>query len=409
MKRIPRIETHLPSILAWMAVAALGFVGCNTHDTHETGTEAEYQAEKREYWITTELKPVWDAVPGGISMMGADSIDPKRRYLHNVLRYVLTDSNWKPLPAPSWQGLSGPLIHAYVGDSVIVHFRNEEKADIPVSLHTHNFYYDEANEGAWRKDLPQGWPDGAVAGGAVSPGKQFTYRWVAKERSAGAGPYHSHSFRPADEVERGLSGIVVVDPPPGSADYIRFDTTIALIFKTYQTLKIEVDSSADTGMVRDSTSRAGTICEAPLIPWNGGCHPKDHVPEDQWPENRKMGDTTSTGPELNTINGMSFGNLPTLQFKKGQKVRFVVIAMNADGSQNHTVHFHGEMLRELSKPTYYGDVFDLPSAMAQQLEMKAENIGRWMIHCHVEHHASEMMASYEIVNQLTQGGNHANH
>ncbi len=102
------------------------------------------------------------------------------------------------------------------------------------------------------------------------------------------------------------------------------------------------------------------------------------------------------GPEVQTINGIAYANLKGLDFKKGQNIRFVVFAMNDEGTQNHTVHFHGEMLREMSRKNLYKDVFDLPSAVAMDLMMKAENVGKWMLHCHVEHHASEMMATYEI-------------
>jgi FtsP/CotA-like multicopper oxidase with cupredoxin domain len=102
------------------------------------------------------------------------------------------------------------------------------------------------------------------------------------------------------------------------------------------------------------------------------------------------------GPEVHTINGIAHGNLNTLRFKLGQKIRVVVVAMNDEGDQNHSVHFHGEMLREMSRRNLYKDVFDLPSAVALDLILEADNPGRWMMHCHVEHHASEMMAAYEI-------------
>lgn len=354
------------------------------------GFKSSYKPVIREYWITTELIPKWDMVPMGAPMMTKDEIVPERRYLHKPIRYVRTDPTWKPLPMPDWQQLAGPIIRATVGDSVIVHFRNGPDSDLPLSLHTHNFVYNEENEGIWRADRPADWPDVGTAGGAIAPGEEFTYRWVAKEKSVGVGPYHSHSFRPAAEIARGLSGIVVVDHPPDHPEYIKFDTTIALIFKTYLARVAGKDTTGSDTVVADT-------CAPPLIAWNGGCHPKEHVPKELWPENRNDTAARGGGPEVHTINGIAQGNLKKMSFKQGQTVRFVIVAMNDEGSQNHSAHFHGEMLREMSRRNYYKDVFDLPSAVALDLILEAENPGLWMLHCHVEHHASEMMALYEII------------
>lgn len=374
---------------------ALLVLGCQdgekspTHPDPAKGFKSSYKPVVREYWVTTELIEKWDMVPTGAPMMTRAEITPERRYLHRPIRYVRTDSEWNKLPLPSWQQLSGPILRATVGDSVIVHFRNGLDSDLPLSLHPHNLVYDEANEGIWRADKPEDWPDVGTAGGAIRPGEEFTYRWLATEKSAGVGPYHSHSFRPADEIARGLTGTLVVDLPPDHPEYIRFDTTIALVFKTY----LARVAGKDT---------AGTdSCAPPLIPWNGACHPRDHVPKEQWPENRVDTAARGGGPEVHTINGIAHGNLPKLRFRQGQKARIVVVAMNDEGNQNHTVHFHGEMLREMSRRNLYKDVFDLPSAVALDLILEADNPGSWMLHCHVEHHASEMMALYDIVSDTS--------
>jgi FtsP/CotA-like multicopper oxidase with cupredoxin domain len=380
--------------LGLFTVSAAILSGCWGEDSPSSadsleGFKSSYRPVTREYWVTTELTQKWDMVPDGSPRMTHDSIAPERRYLHRPIRYVRTDPDWKRLPAPEWQQLSGPVLRATVGDSIIVHFRNGTDSDLPLSIHPHNVVYDETNEGIWRADRPGDWPDEGTAGGAVAPGETFTYRWVATHKSVGAGPYHSHSFRPAEEVSRGLIGTVIVDLPPDHPEYVPFDTTIALVFKTYLARVAGEDSSGTDTVVTSS-------CEASLIPWNGGCHPRDHVPRDLWPENVVDSAARGGGPEVHTINGMAHGNLPKLTFRQGQKVRIVVVAMNEEGSQNHTVHFHGEMLREMSRRNHYKDVFDLPSAVAVDLMLEADNPGTWMLHCHVEHHASEMMAVYEI-------------
>lgn len=374
--------------LALSTLPLLGLSACLGEDSTtapETVFQSSYQPVKREYWITTELIQKWDMVPTGVAPMTNETIYPERRYLHQPIRYRLTDSNWNLLPMPDWQQLSGPIIRATVGDSVIVHFRNGDAVDMRLSIHPHNLLYDAANEGIWRADMPAEWPMVGTAGGAIHPGDEFTYRWVATEKSVGVGPYHSHSFKPAEEIARGLIGLIIVDQPPDHPEYIKYDTTVALIFKTYQALVDGNDSTPTTD-----------ACTYPLIPWNGGCHPREHVPEAQWPENIVDTAARGGGPEVHTINGIAYANLPGLSFKQGQRVRLAIVAMNDEGSQNHTAHFHGEMLQEVSRQNLYKDVFDLPSAVALELMMKADNLGKWMLHCHVEHHASEMMAMYEI-------------
>jgi FtsP/CotA-like multicopper oxidase with cupredoxin domain len=383
---------HLSCALCCLAIPAAFLLGCDTGSSTGSGSDvgfrSSYRPVIREYWVTTQVIDKWDMVPYGKSMMTKDNIDPTRRYLYKAMRYVQTDSGWNPLPMPAWQRLSGPIIRATVGDSVIVHFKNNAATGMPLSMHPHNLIYDEANEGIWRADRPKDWPDAGTAGGAVKPGDEFTYRWKAEARSVGVGPYHSHSFHPAQEVASGLIGTIMVEQPPDHPDYVKFDTTIALIFKTYLAL-VDPKDSTHRDTVKDT-------CTAPLIPWNGGCHPKEHVPPDQWPENLSDSTAHGGGPEVQTINGTAYANLDGLSFRKGQMIRFIVFAMNDEGTQNHTVHFHGEMLREVSRRNLYKDVFDLPSAEAIELMMDAENVGKWMLHCHVEHHASEMMATYEI-------------
>ena len=395
--------------LAIFIVSGILLFGCDKESAMGPspvgGFKSSYQPVKREYWVATQVIGKWDMVPSGKAVMTTDSIDPARRYIYKAMRYVRTDSNWKALPEPEWQQLSGPIIRATVGDSVIVHFKNDASAGMPLSMHPHNLIYNEANEGVWRADRPGGWPEGGTAGGSVKPGEEFIYRWKAEARSAGVGPYHSHSFHPAQEVASGLIGTIIVDEPPDHPDFLKFDTAIALVFKTYLALVAPKDSTKkDT--VKDT-------CTPPLIPWNGGCHPKEHVPPDQWPENRVDSLAHGGGPEVHTINGIAYANLKGLTFKKGQKIRFVVLAMNDEGTQNHTVHFHGEMLREFSRRNLYKDVFDLPSAEAIDLMMDAENPGAWMLHCHVEHHAAEMMATYEIKDNMrasdTTTGGHTGH
>jgi hypothetical protein len=147
--------------LGFLTTALLLFSGCFKQESSPTGPtpiapfKSSYIPTIREYWITTETTFKWDMVPGGEAMMTNDVVTPERRYLYKTIRYVQTDSQWNNMAQPEWQQLSGPIIRATVGDSVLVHFKNGMNSGMPLSIHPHNLVYSEANEGVWRKDRPK--------------------------------------------------------------------------------------------------------------------------------------------------------------------------------------------------------------------------------------------------------------
>ena len=111
----------------------------------------------------------------------------------------------------------GPLLHARVGDRVIVHFTNE-LAD-PTVIHWHGLRISDQMDGSPRIQAP------------VEPGGTFTYDFVVPE--AGTFWYHTHLHQ-IEQHERGLYGAIVVhdaEPPAFSAerlvivDDIRLDAT----------------------------------------------------------------------------------------------------------------------------------------------------------------------------------------
>ena len=87
----------------------------------------------------------------------------------------------------------GPLLHARVGDRVIVHFRN----DLPeaTTIHWHGLRISDQMDGNPRIQNP------------VEPGGSFTYDFVLPE--AGTYWYHPHA-NTIEQVERGLYGAIVV-------------------------------------------------------------------------------------------------------------------------------------------------------------------------------------------------------
>ena len=132
-----------------------------------------------------------------------------------VLYREYTDSTFrtlKPRP-PEWEhlGFLGPVIHAVVGDTIRVVFRNNGHR--PYSIHPHGVFYEKSSEGVPYND---GASDGRTGNG-VPPGGTYVYVWPVPER-AGPGPmdgssvmwmYHSHVDEVRD-INTGLFGPMIV-------------------------------------------------------------------------------------------------------------------------------------------------------------------------------------------------------
>src|SRR5438874_2805287 len=94
-----------------------------------------------------ELGPHFDADAGTFLDHGDDRIGHVDR--KSVYREYTDDSFKTPKPRPKdWEhlGMLGPPIHAEVGDTIKVLFKNN--TPYPASVHPHGVRYDKASEGA---------------------------------------------------------------------------------------------------------------------------------------------------------------------------------------------------------------------------------------------------------------------
>ena len=95
--------------------------------------------------------------------------------------------------------LPGPLLHARVGDRVVVHFKNELTE--PTIVHWHGLRIADTMDGS------------PVLSKPIEPGGTFDYDFVVPD--AGTYWYHTHSNQ-IQQLERGLYGAIVVhekEPP----------------------------------------------------------------------------------------------------------------------------------------------------------------------------------------------------
>jgi hephaestin len=95
-----------------------------------------------------------------------------------------------------------------------------------------------------------------------------------------------------------------------------------------------------------------------------------------------------------TINGFIYGNMPVMTMKKGERVRWYVLAIGF-GFNFHTPHWHGNTVLLNGNRT---DVISISPAQMLTVDMVPDDPGTWMYHCHVSDHMDAgMTALYRVL------------
>lgn len=334
----------------------------------------------RQYFIAAE--PVaWDYAPRGKDGL-TDVARPmpwqgSQQYAkYHYVQYT-DDSFTTPVKQPVWLGILGPIIRGVVGDTIKVTFLNRsDREDRVFSIHPHGLRYNKDDEGAFY------YPDPGK-GSRVTRSNRYTYTWTV-DAEAGPGPgepssrvwlYHSHVLAD-DDINRGLVGaIVITDPkrarPDGTPiDVDREFVTLFMIFNENGGLeRMEMDDADDDPAMRGKREAFRNL--TPMAQ-------KEAL----------------EGGLKHTINGYIFGNLTGLEMTQGERVRWYVVALGSEHDL-HAAHWHGKTVVEDGRRRT-DDVELLPGSM-KVADMKADNPGTWMFHCHVaDHMMAGMYVNYVI-------------
>jgi manganese oxidase len=350
-------------------------------------------AAERVYFIAAD-EVVWDFAPSypnnpitGVPFTTDESVYLRqtkdrlgRKYLKAVYREY-TDGSFatrKPRgPAEESHGILGPVIHAEVGDTITVVFRNNTR--FRVGIHPHGVFYAKAFEGAhYMTDTgPMGNENDHSAmlatGADVGPKGKYTYHWEVPER-AGPGPsdpgsivwlYHAHDHEGVD-IYAGLIGAIIVtrrgaaNPDGTSKDVDREFVVLFMIFDE----KMSPYLDANIGRF---TSSPDAVRKS----------------DDEFKENNKK----------HAINGLLYGNLDGLTMRRGERVRWYLIGLGNE-TDIHTAHWHGNtVLRQGSRI----DTVALFPATTEVVDMRPDNVGTWLFHCHVtDHMAGGMITRYRV-------------
>ena len=370
-------------LLVLLAVSAIGASALGLVVLAGRSPTAGAATAQREYYVAAD-EMAWDYAPSGINRItgepfGEDEdifVARGRHRIGKVYRKALyreyTDATFDTLKTRprEWRhlGTLGPVIRAEVGDTIVVHFRNNTR--IPVSIHPHGVFYEKDSEGAPYDDGTRG---KAKADDAVPPGGAHTYTWQVPER-AGPGPmdpstilwmYHSHADEPGD-TNAGLVGPIIV----GGEGALDPDGTPSDVDRELVTLFTVFDENASPYLRANIRAYAGK--------------PRSVDPEDEDFEESNL---------MHAINGFVYGNLPGMRMNRGERVRWYLLGMGTEVDL-HTPHWHGNTVTWAGMRT---DVIELLPASMKVADMTPDAAGTWLFHCHVNDHIDAgMLALYTV-------------
>jgi len=355
------------------------------------------EGQTRTYYVAVD-EVDWDYTPLGIDgmtgkpfdHMSAMYVESGKHQIGRVYRKAVyreyTDATFTTLKkrTPQWEhlGLLGPALHAEVGDTIKIFFKNNGTQSY--SMHPHGVLYEKASEGAYYNDGA----NDPTHNGVIAPGGTHTYIWEVPER-AGPGPndpssvvwlYHSHNYEGHD-TNAGLIGTIIVTRK-GMA---RPDGTPKDVDDEFVTAFFLIDEN--NSWYLNHNIQAHTTDPK-------GVNKLENIPADADGNFSIVGSGFIASNIRLTINGYIFANMPVMTMKKGDHVRWYVISLG-NGFNFHTPHWHGNTVTVNGSRT---DVLSLAPAQMITADMVPDNVGTWMYHCHLsDHMEAGMMAMYKVV------------
>jgi len=281
-------------------------------------------------------------------------------------------------------GILGPVLYGEVGDTIKIFFKND--ASRPYSIHPHGVLYQKNSEGSEYNDGTNG---DDKADDAVPPGATHIYIWEIPDR-AGPGPsdgssivwlYHSHVDEMRD-IASGLFGAILVTAK-GKA---RIDGHPMDVDREFVSMMVSINENESWYLdenIRKHMTKPNGVNKQESIPLaqNGILAPG-------------LSGGFADANLRHTINGYMFGNMPMMTTKKGERVRWYLLALG-DSNNFHTPHWHGNVVDFHGRHT---DVVALSPAQMETVDMVPDNPGIWLFHCHIsDHMAGGMVTRYQVV------------
>lgn len=250
----------------------------------------------------------------------------------------------------------GPTLRVRPGEILRVRVRNRHNR--VHSFHTHLSYYPIEMDGSQANIIT-----GKGSGAMIPPGREYTYQF--RPESPGVVYYHCHSadreFAINQHILQGLYGMIVVEDP-----------------KT-PTVREEVLFMAETTRLRKGT--------VPPYVMNGlGIPGGELALEEIFKQKGLPGVVEQLGKTV-----------PFYTMKVGETMRLHVVNI---GNIEHSLHIHEiphVSLGVLNGRPWPGNVVPLVSGAMDTIQVRFQNPGIWLFHCHVVAHADAGMIGVFIV------------
>jgi FtsP/CotA-like multicopper oxidase with cupredoxin domain len=299
--------------------------------------------------------------------------------------------------------IPGPTIRVTEGDLVRIRVINSNENSNPHSLHTHSIHYAK-NDGVSMGGYP---------GGAISPGRSFTYEFVAQPY--GVYPYHCHVDPIADHINRGLYGMMIIDPlepRPQMTEMAMllngYDLDLdlegptkippAALFQTIEDSNMtedmtENETSTEANMTENETSTEANMTEnetsteanTTLVSSDmESADTKDSGEDESSEVDDGGGDRVN---EIYTVNGKAFDYMMNpIVLQTGKPYRIFLVNMLEFDLVN-SFHLHGAMFNYYTAGTdetadYNTDIVTLSQGDRGIMEFTYAYPGTYMFHAH---------------------------
>ena len=251
----------------------------------------------------------------------------------------------------------GPTMRMTEGDLIRINVLNSKDSKHTHSLHMHSIHTAEMDGVATplssnSQDDKMESVGGVYKSGMILPGRNFTYEFVA--RPYGVYPYHCHVSPVADHINRGLYGMMIIDPKEPREQR----TEMAMTMNGYD---------MDYEM------------EGPVTPPSMAAVRGEEVrQEDEERDN-----------EIYTVNGKAFDYMDhPIPLTVGEKYRIYLLNM-VEFDLINSFHLHGDMISYIPGGTQYeasqvNDIIELGQANRGIVEFDYDNPGMYMFHAHVQ-------------------------
>lgn len=272
--------------------------------------------------------------------------------------------------------IPGPTIRVTEGDLVRIRVINSNE-----NTHAHSLYSQPTHYVKNNAFTMTGQP-----GGTISPGRSFTYEFVAGPY--GVYPYYCHVEPMADHINRGLYGMMIIDPKEPRPQM----TEMAMLLNGYDLdLDLEgpitlppVDSidGVETNLPLNSSSNNNTNAGTNMSNMNDVTVPS--IPESG---NTESASREKRVNEIYTVNGKAFDYMMNpIVVHTGELYRVYIVNMLEFDSVN-SIHVHGAMFDYYSAGTnktadYLTDIVTLTKGDRGIMEFTYDYPGTYMFHAH---------------------------